>query len=103
MMLREPWRREDHSLASIQTGDNQQVQEFLGAFVALEFAYLLSRLTAFAFVTWGVMRAAKGLHQRMLRNIIRVPLRYLTATEHKIPSLSHQDVHVVWDDLLESI
>ena len=78
MMLREPWRREDHSLASIQTGDNQQVQEFLGAFVALEFAYLLSRLTAFAFVTWGVMRAAKGLHQRMLRNIIRVPLRYLS-------------------------
>ncbi|XP_038068619.1 ATP-binding cassette sub-family C member 9-like [Patiria miniata] len=55
---------------------NQQVEQYLGIFVAYEIGYLVCRILTVSCLVWGIMRAAKGLHHRLLRNIIRVPLRF---------------------------
>ncbi|XP_038067008.1 ATP-binding cassette sub-family C member 9-like [Patiria miniata] len=57
-----------------------QLDEFFGVYVALAVSNLLCRLISTAIIVYGVLRAARMFHEGMLRNIIKVPLRFFDTT-----------------------
>ncbi|XP_022081211.1 ATP-binding cassette sub-family C member 9-like [Acanthaster planci] len=68
------------SESGLKNSTDSQFEEFFGIYVALAMSNLLGRLIATGIIVWGVLRAARKLHQGMLRNIIKVPLRFFDTT-----------------------
>ncbi|XP_033647324.1 ATP-binding cassette sub-family C member 9-like [Asterias rubens] len=54
--------------------------QFFGGYAGLSFSYLVARLLSMCTLVWAILVAARRLHQRVLRNIIKVPLRFFDMT-----------------------